>query len=85
MEESPFALHEVLENVQLAVATIHVRWLPSTEVFDFPIDNATTVFDLKAWLPSEVACYAPHMHVGYALTQLRDEAPLGQYVGHGDT
>eukprot|EP00974_Lingulodinium_polyedra_P024893 2407591-Lingulodinium_polyedra.AAC.1 len=41
-EESVFALHEVLEDVQLAMATTHVRWLPSTEVFDFPIHDATT-------------------------------------------
>ena len=43
-ESPPFHLHEVLQEEQLAMATIHVRWLPPTEVFDFPIDEATTVF-----------------------------------------
>eukprot|EP00974_Lingulodinium_polyedra_P042215 4052116-Lingulodinium_polyedra.AAC.1 len=71
--------------MQLAVATIHVRWLPATEVFDFPIDDTTTVFALKVWLSSQMACDAPHMHVDYAITQLRDEVPLSQYVSHGDT
>ena len=71
--------------MQLDVATIHVRWLPSTEVFDFPIDDTTTVFALKAWLSREVGCEAQHMHVDYAFPQLRGDAPLSQYVGHGDT
>ena len=66
------------------MATIHVQWMPSTEVFDFPIDETTTVFALKTWLATEVGCDAPHMHVDYA-TQLRDEVPLSQYVRNGDT
>ena len=84
-EESPLALHEVLRDVQLDAATIHVRWLPSTEVFDFPTNGTTTVFDLKAWLAGKVRSDAPPMHVGHGVTQLRDEAPLSQYIGHGDT
>ena len=71
--------------MQLHVATIHVRWLPSTEVFDFTIDDTTTVLALKVWLSAAVGCDAPHMHVDHALTQLRGDIPLSQYVGHGDT
>ena len=82
---SPLALDEVLRDVQLDTATIHVRWLPSTEVFDFRIDETTTVIALKTWLSAEVACGASHMHVDYAYRQLRDDVPLSQFVGHGDT
>ena len=81
----PLALDEVLKDVQLDAAIIHVRWLPSTEVFDFRIDDTTTVLALKTWLSGEVACGAPHMHVDYAYRQLRDDVPLSQFVGHGDT
>ena len=84
-EALPLALDEALKDVQHDMATIHARWLPSTEVFDFTIDDTTTVLALKVWLSAEVGCDAPHMHVHRAFTQLRDEVPLGQYVGHGDT
>ena len=66
-------------------ALIRVRWQPTTEVFDFSFDETTTVWALKAWLSAQVACDVPHMHLVYGLTQLRDETPLSQYVGDGDT
>ena len=66
-------------------AAISVRWQPTAEVFDFSFDEATTVSALKDWLSAQVGCNAPHMHLVYGLTQLRDEIPLSQYVGHGDT
>ena len=69
----------------LDLAAISVRWQPTTEVFDFSFDETTTVSALKDWLSAQVGCNAPHMHLVYGLTQLRDEIPLSQYVGHGDT
>ena len=69
----------------LAQAAISVRWQPTTEVFDFSFDEAITVSALKDWLSVRVGCNAPHMHLVYGLTQLRDDIPLSQYVGHGDT
>ena len=69
----------------LDLAAISVRWQPTTELFDFSFDEATTVSALKEWLSARVGCNAPHMHLVYGLTQLRDEIPLSQYVGHGDT
>ena len=66
-------------------ALTSVRWQPTAEVFDFSVDEATTVSALKEWLSAQVGCNAPHMHLVYGLTQLRDEIPLSQYVGHGDT
>ena len=79
------ALDEVLRDVELETAIIRVRWLPSTEAFDFRIDDTTTVLELKTWLAAKVACGAPQMHVDYAYRQLRDDVPLSQLVGHGDT
>ena len=84
-EEPLLDLREVLQQDLLETAVIHVRWLPSTEVFDFSFDEATTVLALKAWLSSQVGCSAQHMHLVYALTQMRDEIPLSQYVRHGET
>ena len=78
-------LCEVLQQDLLETTVIHIRWLPSTEVFDFSFDEATTVLALKAWLSSQVGCNAPHMHLVYGLTQMRDEIPLSQYVRRGDT
>ena len=66
-------------------AVIHVRWQPSTEVFDFSIDEATRASTLKHWLSDHVPCNAPHMHLVFGATQLQDHAPLSQHVGHGDT
>ena len=69
----------------LDLAAISVRWQPTAEVFEFSFDKTNTVSALKDWLPAQVGCSAPHMHLVYGLTQLRDEIPLSQYVGHGDT
>ena len=69
----------------IGLAAISVRWQPTTELVDFSFDEATTVSVLKEWLSARVACNAPHMHLVYGLAQLRDEIPLSQYVGHGDT
>ena len=77
--------HDALQGMTLDQALIRVRWQPTTEVFDFSFDETTTVSALKAWLSAQVGCNAPHMHLVYGLTQLRDEIPLSQYVGHGDT
>ena len=72
-------------DVQFDAANISVCWLPSTEIFDFTIDEATTTLALKVWLSTRVGCYATHMHIYFGMTQLPDEVPLSQYAGHGDT
>ena len=74
-----------VRDVQLVAANIRVRWLPSTEIFYFTIDEATTTLALKVWLSTRVGCYATHMHIYFGMTQLPDEVPLSQYAGHGDT
>ena len=84
-EEPLLDLRAILQQDLLETAVLHVRWLPSTEVFDFSFDEATTVLALKAWLSSQVGCGAQHMHIVSGLTQMRDEIPLSQYVRHGDT
>ena len=84
-EEPLLDLRGILQQDLLETAVLHVRWLPSTEVFDFSFDEATTVLALKAWLSSQVGCGAQHMHIVSGLTQMRDETPLSQYVRHGDT
>ena len=71
--------------MQLDAANIRVCWLPSTEIFEFTINETTTTLSLKVWLSTRVGCYAPHMHIYYGITQLPDEVPLSQYAGHGDT
>ena len=78
-------MRDVLQDIPLDTAIVHVLWQPTTEVFDLPIVETTTVFALKDMLATRVACDAPHMHLVFGLTQLRDEVPLSQYVGHGDT
>ena len=78
-------MHDALQSMTLDLAAISVRWQPTTEVFDFSFDETTTVSALKAWLSAQVGCNAPHMHLVYGLTQLRDEILFSQYVGHGDT
>ena len=84
-EGSLLDMRGALQQELLETAVIHARWLPSTEVFDFSFDEATTVLALKAWLSSQVGCSAQHMHIVYALTQMRDEIPFSQYVRHGET
>ena len=79
----PPSLHAVQPGAE--AASIHVHWQPSTEVFDFSIDQATRASTLKHWLSNHVACNAPHMHLVFGATQLHDHAPLSQHVGHGDT
>ena len=74
-----------VRDVQLDAANIRVCWLPSTEIFDFTIDEATTTLALKVWLSTRVGCYATHMHIYFGMTQLPDEVPLSQCAGHGDT
>ena len=72
-------------EAQVGVAMIQVQWQPSTEVFEFCMNDGTTASDLKDWLARRVACYAAHMHLVFGATQLQDHVPLSQYVGGGDT
>ena len=84
-DEPPSAMAVAVRDVQLDAANIRVCWLPSTEIFEFTIDETTTTLALKVWLSTRVGCHAPHMHIYYGITQLPDEVPLSQYAGHGDT
>ena len=74
-----------VRDVQLDTANIRVCWLPSTEIFEFTIDETMTTLAVKVWLSTRVGCAAPHMHIDFGITQLPDEVPLSQYAGHGDT
>ena len=84
-EEPQPDVREVLRDVLLDVATINVRWQPWSQVFTFPIDEATTVLEFKHCLSREVECEAHNMHLVFGTAQLLDDVPLCQYVGHGDT
>ena len=78
-------MRQVLRDVDLDVGTVNVRWQPWTQVFTFPIDEATTAVEIKDLLSREVECEAHNMHLVYGFTQLRDDAPLSQHVSSGDT
>ena len=73
---------EHVQEQDATAALLHVRWVPTTEVFDFRFNEYTTVSELKTWLAPRVACGAPHMQLRFGLTELSDAVPLCQYVGH---
>ena len=75
-DEPPTVVVVTVRDAQLDSACVRVRWLPSTEIFEFTIDETTTTLALKMWLSARVGCAAPHMHIDYGITQLPDEVLL---------